>query len=315
MQFPIINLIGPTACGKSDIAISLAKQLPISIISVDSTLIYRGMDIGTAKPAAELRAAIPHYLIDICEPNTCYSAGHFATATSELIPQIQQQQRIPLLVGGTMLYFKALYQGLANLPTANPIVRQYVENLALSLGWEHCHSLLKKLDPQSGERIHPHDPQRIQRALEVYYLTGKPLSQHWQNNKLLLPPNIRYFTIGLYPHNRQQLHQRIEQRFDEMLDQGFIEEVKVLFQNPELHSDLPSMRAVGYRQIWQYLNGEIDFKTMRLNAMTATRQLAKRQLTWLKTWPNVDYWIDPFVETQIADDIIAKFQLASFVSS
>lgn len=304
----ILNLMGPTACGKTDIAIALAGQHPINIISVDSALIYRDMNIGTAKPSSTLRQTIPHYLIDIIEPDAIYSAGHFVQDAIKAIHISLAEKRIPVLVGGTMMYFKALYQGLAKLPPADPSIRTYISELITRWGCPHCYAILKQVDPIGADHIHPNDPQRIQRALEIYYMTGKPLSYFWSQTQSALPSHLRYITVALYPENRSWLHQRIAERFDQMLADGLVDEVSQLMQQPRLHAELPSMRTVGYRQVWQYLRGAFNDEVMRDKAIAATRQLAKRQLTWLKSWPNVDHWFDPMIDQQI-DKALERFLL------
>jgi len=305
---PIINLLGPTATGKTEIALEIASELPVSIISVDSALIYRGMNIGTAKPSQAQRQKVPHYLIDICNPETSFSAGDFANIAWQTIQKIHQAQRIPLLVGGTMLYFKALYQGLANLPLAQPVARQYISGLAKRYGWPHCHQILQQVDPVCAQQIQPTDPQRIQRALEIYYSMGKTLSGMWQNTHPRITTETSYITIALYPQQRNKLHQRIAQRFEHMMAEGFINEMETIMQSPMIHSALPAMRTVGYRQAWAYLTGKITFEEMQNQAIAATRQLAKRQLTWLKSWPNIDYQFDPFEDTNIAQKVVDIYQ-------
>ncbi|GAB4393164.1 MAG: tRNA (adenosine(37)-N6)-dimethylallyltransferase MiaA [Gammaproteobacteria bacterium] len=277
---PIICLLGPTATGKTDVAIALSHYFPCEIISVDSAMIYKTMDIGTAKPSTAQLNLVPHHLIDIRDPAENYSAADFCTDVHNLILQIQQRQRIPLLVGGTMLYFHALQNGLATMPSADPAIRQRIEVQALQQGWASLHQQLHQIDPLSAQRIHPNDKQRIQRALEVYYLTGHPLSTWQQQTTPQLLPN--FINIALQLDSRHELHTRIATRFDDMLQQGFLEEVERLRQRGDLHLSLPSMRAVGYRQAWQYLAGQFDYEMMREKSIIATRQLAKRQITWLR---------------------------------
>ncbi|MDF1645252.1 MAG: tRNA (adenosine(37)-N6)-dimethylallyltransferase MiaA [Pseudomonadales bacterium] len=274
--------MGPTATGKTDLAIELCKRLPCDIISVDSALVYKGMDIGTAKPDAETLADFPHRLIDIRDPSEPYSAAEFrADALSEMA-QISAAGRIPLLVGGTMLYFKAIRDGLAQLPESDPFIRQEISLLADNKGWDEVHRQLAQVDPVSAQRIHPNDPQRLQRALEIYRISGQTLTelQAKQVRENVLPYDLA--TLAIIPDNRTTLHQRIEFRFRQMLEQGFIDEVQELFERPELNLNLPSIRAVGYRQVWQYLEGTFNRVQMIEKGIVATRQMAKRQLTWLR---------------------------------
>jgi tRNA dimethylallyltransferase len=274
--------MGPTATGKTDLAIELCKRLPCDIISVDSALVYKGMDIGTAKPDAETLADFPHRLIDIRDPSEPYSAAEFrADALSEMA-QISAAGRIPLLVGGTMLYFKAIRDGLAQLPESDPFIRQEISLIADNKGWDEVHRQLAQVDPVSAQRIHPNDPQRLQRALEIYRISGQTLTelQAKQVRENVLPYDLA--TLAIIPDNRTTLHQRIEFRFRQMLEQGFIDEVQELFERPELNLNLPSIRAVGYRQVWQYLEGTFNRVQMIEKGIVATRQMAKRQLTWLR---------------------------------
>ena len=273
--------MGPTASGKTQVAVELVQRLPMEIISVDSALVYRGMDIGTAKPSADVLKIAPHRLIDICDPAESYSAARFCEDAMREIEQIHSAGRIPLLVGGTGLYFRSLEKGLSELPTANIHIRQRLEAEAKTAGWESLHTRLVKVDPEAGARIHPNDPQRIQRALEVYELTGKPMTAHYgKNTSIPLPYDVVKIVIN--PAERKILHEQIRQRFLNMLDLGLVEEVRKLYERGDLHSGLPSMRLVGYRQVWRYLEGELDYKTMTEHAIVATRQLAKRQLTWFR---------------------------------
>ena len=283
---PILALMGPTASGKTALALELAQDYPIEIISVDSALIYRGMDIGTAKPnGAELKQ-VPHHLIDILDPTQHYSAGQFVKDTQNLIEAIQKRGKIPFLVGGTMLYFKALQQGIATMPEQDPAIRAQIDSEAQAKGWPALHQKLSAIDPLSAAKIKPTDSQRIQRALEVFYLSGKPLSAfHQETTAHSTLPNL--FMLGLFPAERTLLHDRIAKRIDLMLEQGFIEEVQRLRQTYTLSLDLPSMRAVGYRQIWQYLEGELQREALKDQILFATRQYAKRQLTWMKSWEGV----------------------------
>ena len=277
-------LLGPTASGKSGLAIRLADKLPLEIVSLDSALVYRGMDIGTAKPAAELRARVPHHLIDIRDPNENYSAGRWREDAIAAIGDILQRGKIPLVVGGTMLYYRALIAGLDALPQADARIRAEIDAEAAERGWPALHAELAVVDPQTARRLAPKDAQRIQRALEVWRLTGKPLSQLQGAAKPALPFELK--AIALEP-DRALLHQRIEQRFDAMLCLGLIEEVKALKRKYRLSAAMPSMRAVGYRQVWEYLEGHVDKATMRERGIAATRQLAKRQMTWLRSFPDL----------------------------
>ncbi|HHE6469753.1 TPA: tRNA (adenosine(37)-N6)-dimethylallyltransferase MiaA [Providencia rettgeri] len=284
-----IFLMGPTASGKTALAIELRKHLPVEIISVDSALIYRGMDIGTAKPTAEELSQAPHRLIDILDPSLPYSAADFRRDALNAMAEITSQGKIPLLVGGTMLYFKALLEGLSPLPSADPTVRTKIEHIAKEQGWGEIHRRLTEVDPVAAARIHPNDPQRLSRALEVYLISGQTLTEMTQTAGEELPYNVFQFAIA--PQDRKILHERIEQRFHLMIDAGFEEEVRKLHQRNDLHVDLPSIRCVGYRQMWSYLDGEISHDEMIYRGICATRQLAKRQITWLRGWENV-HWLD-----------------------
>jgi tRNA dimethylallyltransferase len=278
---PAIFLMGPTASGKSDLAIRLAEQLAGEIISVDSVLVYKGMDIGTAKPTMDERAGIPHHLMDILDPSNAYSTGNFRTAALQLMEDISRRGRIPILVGGTMLYFNALLKGLAHLPEANADIRKKLDEELATLGKQVLHERLKKVDPESAERIHPNDPQRIQRALEVYEISGKPISQFFHEAQSQ-PMPYRPIKCIISSADRKLLHEKIAQRFKRMVDAGLIEEVRTLYQRGDLTPDLPAIRAVGYRQTWSYLQGEYDLEMMIEKGIIATRQLAKRQFTWLR---------------------------------
>lgn len=275
-----IFLMGPTASGKTALALELADSGRFGLISVDSALIYRGLDIGSAKPDAATLAKCPHALIDILDPEQAYSAAEFCRDARAAMDAIAVRGQIPLLVGGTGLYFRALGRGLSNLPRAEPALRAQIEAEAATRGWTEMHAELTRLDPVAGARIHPNDPQRIGRALEVIRLTGQPLSALQGRAQVDLP--YRLLKIALLP-DRAVLHQRIAERFDLMLAAGFLDEVRALIQRPGLHPDLPSMRCVGYRQAWQHLRGEIDADTFRRTGIEATRQLAKRQITWIRS--------------------------------
>lgn len=282
--------MGPTASGKTAYAMALYDKYPIDIISVDSALIYRGMDIGSAKPTKEEQLKYPHKLIDICDPAESYSAANFRHDAIVEIEKSLSNGRTPLLVGGTMLYFKALIEGLSPLPVANSDIRDQIEEKANRLGWQAIHEELKKVDPVSAQRIHPNDPQRLNRALEVYLITGKSLTELTKESGDALPYDI--MQLAIMPDDRAELHQRIEQRFLQMLDQGFEDEVKKLMQRPDLHLNLPSIRCVGYRQMWEYLNGDTSYDEMVFKGICATRQLAKRQITWLRGWKQSITWLN-----------------------
>ena len=293
-KLPVLFLMGPTASGKTDLALNLFDYMDVEIISVDSALIYREMDIGSAKPDRATLAKYPHALVDILDPTEVYSASDFAEDARQLIDQAHAQGKLPVLVGGTILYFKALAEGLAKLPEANAEIRAEIEAQAEQEGWPSVHARLAQLDPASGERLGPNDQQRIQRALEVFLMTGRSIDSHWQEQQALeLPWSV--IPIALMPEDRAQLHQRIELRFNQMLEQGFEAEVIRLRERGDLNLNLPSMRCVGYRQMWQYLDGELDWQEMHHKGLVATRQLAKRQMTWLRSWQGAEV-IDPLVE-------------------
>ncbi len=278
---PALLLMGPTASGKSALAVQLAQELNTEIISVDSALVFKGMDIGTAKPNLKARGGIVHHLIDIIDPSDSFSTGQFRKQALTLMADITARGKIPILVGGTMLYFKALIQGMAALPPANPDIRKQLDHDLKTLGKQALHQRLMKVDPESAARIHPNDPQRIQRALEVYEISGKPLSVLFKESQHNALP-YRPLKIIIAPEDRKQLHDIIAQRFKQMLAQGLIAEVEKLYQRPDLNENLPAIRAVGYRQVWSYLSGEDDLSAMTEKAIIATRQLAKRQFTWLR---------------------------------
>ncbi|WP_431296585.1 tRNA (adenosine(37)-N6)-dimethylallyltransferase MiaA [Rahnella sp. PAMC 25559] len=286
---PAIFIMGPTASGKTALAMSLMKHLPVELISVDSALIYRGMDIGTAKPTAEELADAPHRLIDILDPTQAYSAADFRADALREMAEITARNKIPLLVGGTMLYFKALLEGLSPLPQADAAVRERIEKQAQEQGWKALHDQLSEIDPVAAMRIHPNDPQRLSRALEVFYISGKTLTELTKISGETLPYRVHQFAIA--PTRRELLHSRIEERFSQMLSNGFEDEVRTLLARGDLHTDLPSIRCVGYRQMWSYLSGEFDYDEMVYRGVCATRQLAKRQMTWLRGWDNVE-WLD-----------------------
>lgn len=285
-----ILLMGPTATGKTDLAIELHERLGCELISVDSALIYRGMDIGTAKPGAAELARAPHRLIDIRDPAEAYSAADFRQDALREMRQITAGGGVPLLVGGTMMYYKRLLEGVADLPAADATVRAELDFMAETRGLGALHDELARVDPASATRIHRNDPQRLKRALEVYRVSGQPMSKLWQAQRSETFP-WRTLSIGVAPAERGWLHERIARRFAQMLEQGFIEEVEALRQRGDLHLGLPSMKCVGYRQVWEYLDGRYDAATLRHKGIVATRQLAKRQLTWLRRWPNLA-WVD-----------------------
>src|SRR3990167_4089693 len=287
----ILCLMGPTAAGKTPLAVQLVQRLPCDIISVDSAMVYRGLDIGTAKPGPDILQVAPHRLIDIRDPAEAYSAGEFQRDVLQEIAAIHAQGRIPLLVGGTMLYFGVLQQGLAQMPVADPLLRIESQQEAEKIGWEGLHARLASVDPEAAKRIHPHDSQRIQRALEVYLQAGQPLTTYWQQSATQLSTLCPIYYLAIAPAERRVLHKRIEDRFYRMLALGFVAEVQRLFERGDLSIEQPAIRCVGYRQMWEYFLGEVDYTTMRDKAIAATRQLAKRQLTWLRSWPNV-VWFD-----------------------
>jgi tRNA dimethylallyltransferase len=299
---PVICLMGPTAAGKSALAMVLAEQLPVDIVSVDASQVYRGLDIGTAKPTREEQTRFPHRLIDIRDPAETYSAAEFRIDACREIEQIVGAGRVPLLVGGTMFYFRALEYGLTELPSADPATRARLSAEARALGWAAMHARLAARDPDSGKRIHPNDPQRILRALEIFELTGQTPSERRAATPFTSAP-YTFIKLAVVPPNRADLHARIEARFRAMLTQGLVEEVAGLQSRGDLHPDLPSMRTVGYRQIWEYLTGSINYSEMTARAVAATRQLAKRQFTWLRSYPEVVFFEmrnTPPVETVLA---------------
>lgn len=297
-----IFLMGPTASGKTALAMELVRHLPCDIISVDSALIYRGMDIGTAKPSPEELAVAPHRLIDILDPSEAYSAADFRRDALAEMAEIAGRGRIPLLVGGTMLYFKALLEGLSPLPEADPQIRAEIEQEAASRGWSSLHQELCTIDPVAGARIHPNDPQRLSRALEVFRISGKTLTELTQQQGEPLPYRTLQYAIA--PSDREVLRERIALRFDAMLEQGLAAEVRLLLERGDLNPSLPSIRCVGYRQMWDYLTGSLDYEQMRYRGIVATCQLAKRQMTWLRSWPHPVTWLQSAGEDNL--DIVLR---------
>lgn len=285
---PAIALLGPTAAGKTALAMHLADRFPVEIISVDSALVYRGMNIGTAKPDTATLQRYPHHLVNLIDPTEAYSAARFCSEAMAAMTQIVARGNVPLLVGGTMLYAKALFGGLSDLPAANADVRAALESQALQVGWPAMHQELARVDPQTARRLQPADSQRIQRALEVFQITGIPISvlQTRSTRRTKFP--YRALTIGLMPGDRAVLHQRIADRFDAMLAEGIVDELQRLRKCFRLSADMPSMRCVGYRQAWEFIEGNIDEKSLREQGIAATRQLAKRQLTWLRSMQDVE---------------------------
>ncbi|MYN02491.1 tRNA (adenosine(37)-N6)-dimethylallyltransferase MiaA [Pseudoduganella sp. DS3] len=279
-----VAIMGPTASGKTASALAIAQHVPCEIISVDSALVYQGMDIGTAKPTRAELAAVPHHLIDIIDPLDSYSVAQFRADTLRLVEEISARGKVPLLVGGTMLYYKGLADGLDDLPGADPAVRAQLDEEAARIGWPAMHARLAAIDPETAARLKPNDSQRVQRALEIHALSGRPMSELLaQREKEDLP--FELVSYALEPFDRAWLHERIARRFDIMLESGFLDEVKALRARGDLHLGLPSIRCVGYRQAWEYLDGAIDYAAMRETGIIATRQLCKRQLTWLRSMP------------------------------
>ncbi len=304
-QPPVICLMGPTAAGKTDLAVALVQALPCDIVSVDSAMVYRGMDIGTAKPDAATLARAPHRLIDICDPAESYSAARFRADARREVEAIHARGRIPLLVGGTGLYFRAFAEGLATLPGASHSIRQRLQREAREHGWQALHERLAEVDPASAERIHPNDPQRLQRALEVYELSGQPLSSLWAAGATE-PPRYRLIKRVVAPADRQVLRERAATRFQAMLEAGLVAEVEALYNRGDLHHGMASMRMVGYRQLWRYLDGQLDYQEMITHAVAATRQLAKRQLTWFRAERDAR-WFDS-TETGLAERLLADLE-------
>lgn len=304
----IIFLMGPTAGGKTALAVALRERLPVELVSVDSAMVYRGMDIGTAKPGPELLSKAPHRLIDICDPAESYSAARFRSDALAAIDAIRASGRIPLLTGGTGLYFRALEQGLSKLPGADPALRSRLSARLRQQGAAALHKTLAEVDPASAQRLHPNDTQRVQRALEVYEITGIPYSEALNTGRAAPSPH-RIIKLAAAPAQRNVIHTRVAQRFDRMLDAGLVAETQALYERPDLHAGLSAMRLVGYRQVWQHLAGRLNYEAMRTRAIIATRQLAKRQFTWLRrerelTWfdsskPDITDTILRFLQTHI----------------
>lgn len=285
MKTPVICLAGPTAAGKSATTLALAQRWPIEIVIVDSATIYRGMDIGTAKPSKSEQAVAPHHLLDIRDPVESYSAAEFQQDATALIHTITARGNIPLLCGGTMLYYKALREGLNALPAADPAIRAQIDREAQDSGWPELHRQLAEFDPATAARLAPNDSQRLQRAIEIYRVSGRPMSAWLADERPEQDSSLEYVTVSLEPSDRLALHARIAQRYQTMVEQGLLQEVQALHQRPDLHTGLPSVRCVGYRQLWDYLDGKVDKNQAIEQAIAATRQLAKRQLTWLRSQP------------------------------
>jgi tRNA dimethylallyltransferase len=283
-----VCITGPTACGKTDLALALAEHVPLEVISMDSAMVYRGLDIGTAKPSIAIRETVPHHLVDILEPTEAYSAGRFARDAASLVAAIRARGRLPVLVGGTLLYLRALREGLAPLPRADRDVRAEIDRDAAALGWAALHERLRAVDPEAAARIAPGDRQRIQRALEVHALTGKPITELQRTGERVRAPKI--LALALVPESRTNLAVRIERRFDAMVDLGFVDEVERLRARGDLDPHMPAVRAVGYRQLWGYLDGRYSWEEARTKTLVATRQYAKRQLTWLRGDGRIESW-------------------------
>jgi len=303
--------MGPTGAGKSDLAVRLAREFPLEIVSVDSALVYRGMDIGSAKPDSDTRRTVPHHLIDIRDPAATYSAGDFVLDAAAAMQDIWRRGHQPLFVGGTMLYFHALSHGIAALPEGNLGVRAQIDAWAATVGWAHAHRELAHVDPEAAARIHSNDPQRIQRALEVYQLTGQPISR-LQRARVSVLAGVEVLEIALAPLDRNLLHARLQARFEAMLAAGFLEEVRILRERSDLTAEHPSMRAVGYRQVWSYLAGQCGLEEAKQQAIAATRQLAKRQLTWLRRRESLQ-WFDS-MRPDVAGNVMSALSRSGFAA-
>ncbi len=310
MRRQAVMIMGPTGTGKTELALRLVQRFPFDVISVDSALVYREMDIGTAKPSAEILASVPHRLVNIRDPAEAYSAGDFRRDALAAMADIESRRRVPLLVGGTLLYFKALSEGLAHLPQPDPVLRARLDAEARKQGWPALHQRLAQVDAAAARRIHPNDAQRLQRALEVWEQTGRSISDLQQIRHE--PPEGRDFLrLGLVPEDRSSLYENIEKRLKTMIEKGLVDEVRYLYERGDLHPELPSMRAVGYRQFWQHLAGEYDFDEAVRRAVVATRRLAKRQMTWLRG-ERLDAVLDPFggdLDTKVIDLLARKLPL------
>ena len=283
---PVLLVMGPTGAGKTDLAMRLADRWPVEIVSVDSAMVYRGLDIGTGKPDAAELQRYPHHLVDILDPSQAYSAGQFVRDAQRLIAEIHGKGKLPLLVGGTMLYFRALRRGLAEMPVADPAIRAAINAEAASQGWPELHAQLARIDPQAAARIQPNDAQRIQRALEVFRITGSSLSDLHAAMKPAVA-DVNFVTTAWVPAVRERLYESIDRRFRRMMERGLLGEVERLFRRSDLHADLPALRSVGYRQLWEHLAGAVDLDTAVMNAIYATRHLARRQLVWLRAETDV----------------------------
>jgi tRNA dimethylallyltransferase len=305
-----VCITGPTACGKTDLALALAEHVPLEVVSMDSALVYRGLDIGTAKPSPATRAAVPHHLVDILEPTDAYSAGHFARDATRAIAEVRSRGRLPVLVGGTLLYLRALRDGLSPLPRADENIRAELDREAAVHGWGALHERLRGVDAAAAERIAPSDRQRIQRALEVFALTGQPITELQQAGRRAQQRGI--VVLALVPESRVDLSSRIERRFDAMVELGFVAEVERLRARGDLRPELPSMRAVGYRQLWSYLDGHYGWDEARSKAIVATRQYAKRQLTWLRGDPNCEVW--PAFSAGLVERCLARLSKENLIA-
>jgi tRNA dimethylallyltransferase len=301
----VLLIMGPTGAGKTDLAIRLAERYPIEIVSVDSAMVYRGMDIGTGKPPAEVLARHPHHLVDILDPSETYSAGQFVRDVGDAIGAIRRRGRLPVLVGGTMLYFRALRRGLAALPSADPEVRAQIDAQAQRVGWPAMHAELASFDPRSAARIQPNDAQRIQRALEVYRISGRTLSD-FHAEAQQPDPNLAFTTYAWVPADRERLYDAIRMRFHAMLQAGLLDEVRRLHSRADLHADLPSIRAVGYRQLWEYLDGQVSLEAAVDKAIVATRHLARRQLIWLRAEEDIKFLnaLEPNAHAHIEREVV-----------